>query len=102
MVIGDLVLMEVLQGIRDARVLRATDSILRAFTCRDLAGARRARSAALAYRQVRASGVTPRSSIDVLIACFCLEEGLELLATDRDYRLMAPILGFRLWEPPFN
>jgi predicted nucleic acid-binding protein len=102
MVIGDLVLMEVLQGIKDARVLRATDSILRAFTCRDLAGARRARSAALAYRQVRASGVTPRSSIDVLIACFCLEEGLELLAAGRDYRLMAPILGFRLWEPPFN
>jgi hypothetical protein len=48
---------------------------------------------------VRANGVTPRSSIDVLATTFCLEEGLELLAAGRDYRLMAPILGFRLWEP---
>jgi hypothetical protein len=40
--------------------------------------------------------VTPRSSIDVLIATFCIEEGLELLASDRDFALMAPRMGLLL------
>jgi len=99
LLIGDLVLMEVLQGIREPRLLRATEEVLAAFTCLDLAGARRARSAAHLYRQLRAAGVTPHSSIDVLIASFCVEEGLELLASDRDFHLMAPLVGLRLWEP---
>lgn len=101
-VIGDLVLTEVLQGIREPGTLRATEKALAAFGCRDLGGARRARTAAQVYRHLRAGGVTPRSTIDVLIASFCVEEGLELLASDRDYRLMAPLLELRLWEPPLN
>jgi predicted nucleic acid-binding protein len=46
--------------------------------------------------------VTPRSAIDVLIACFCIEANLELISSDRDHRLMVPILGLRLWEPALN
>ena len=101
-VIGDLVLMEVLQGIRDPIALRATDQILLSFPCFDLAGRHRARRAALTYRRLRREGLTPRSSIDVLIANFCIEEGLELLSSDRGHRLMAPILSLQLWETPLN
>jgi predicted nucleic acid-binding protein len=101
-VIGDLVLMEVLQGIRDPVALRLTDQTLAAFPCVDLVGARRARSAALAYRRLRRDGVTPRSSIDVLIASYCVDEGLELLSSDRDHNLMVPILDLRLWEAARN
>ncbi len=101
-VIGDLVLMEVLQGIRDPRALRATEQVLQAFTCFDLVGAGRARRAALTYRRLRKEGLTPRSSIDVLIANFCVEEGFELLSSDRDHQLMAPVLALQLWEPPLN
>jgi predicted nucleic acid-binding protein len=101
-VIGDLVLMEVLQGIRDPRALRATNEILSSFPCFDLGGTHRARRAALAYRRLRQEGLTPRSSIDVLIANFCIDQGLELLSSDRDHRLMAPVLSLQLWEPPLN
>jgi predicted nucleic acid-binding protein len=95
-VLGDLILMEVLQGfrlLREARVAEATFSQLRCF---DLGGERMARTAAANYRLLRSSGVTPRSSIDVLIATFCIEEGLELLADDRDFTLMSPQLGLQL------
>ena len=102
-VIGDLVLMEVLQGIRDPIALRATEQILLSVPMlRSRWAPRRARRAALTYRRLRREGLTPRSSIDVLIANFCIEEGLELLSSDRDHRLMAPILSLQLWEPPLN
>jgi predicted nucleic acid-binding protein len=102
LVIGDLVLMEVLQGLRHPDAFRAVDQVLRSFPCADLVGRRRARAGAFAYHELRRRGVTPRSSIDVLIACFCVEANLELLSSDRDHRLMVPILGLRLWEPPLN
>jgi predicted nucleic acid-binding protein len=101
-IIGDLVLMEVLQGFREPRRLRLTEETLAGFPCLDLGGARRARAAASAYRLLRARGVTPRSAIDVLIAAFCVSEGLQLLASDRDFTLMAPHLGLALHDLPIN
>lgn len=100
--IGDLILMEVLQGIRGPRELRMVEKALAPFRCFDLGGAERARSAAASHRQLRSLGITPRSPIDVLIATFCVEEGFELLASDRDFRLMAPHLGLALLSPPLN
>jgi predicted nucleic acid-binding protein len=97
--VGDLILMEVLQGIRNLRELRMTEQALNRFHCFELAGAERARAAAANYRLLRSIGITPRSPIDVLIATFCIEEGVELLADDRDFRLMAPHLGLVLAGP---
>lgn len=99
MVIGDLVLMEVLQGLRDERSVWLTEDALADYACLDLCGARRVREAAAVYRRVRAAGVTPRSTVDVLIASFCVRERLELLASDRDFRLMAPLIGLSLAGP---
>ena len=49
-----------------------------------------------------ASGLTPRSPIDVLIATFCVEEGIDLLASDRDFNLMADRLDLVLRQPPLS
>jgi predicted nucleic acid-binding protein len=97
--IGDLVLMEVLQGFRDYRRLQIVEQTLASFHCVDLGGAERARAAAARYRLLRGNGVMPRSAIDVLIASYCADERLELLANDRDFTLMAPHLGFLLHGP---
>jgi predicted nucleic acid-binding protein len=102
LVIGDLVLMEVLQGVREARLLRSVEEALGEYPCFDLGGVANARNAAAFYRRLRSVGVTPRSSIDVLIATFCLDQDLELLASDRDFRLMAPHIGLALAGPTIN
>ena len=36
------------------------------------------------YRHLRAAGITVRSSIDVLVATFCIENAYALLHRDRD------------------
>lgn len=100
--LADLVLMEVLQGYRLLREARAVDAFLSRLRCFTLGGDGTARAAAANYRQLRALGVTPRSSINVLIATFCAEEELDLLADDRDFTLMAPHLGLRLLIPPLH
>ncbi|MGD9508444.1 MAG: PIN domain-containing protein [Geminicoccaceae bacterium] len=101
-VVGDLVLMEVLQGYRSTREMRAAEAALGQLDCFDLAGNARARKAAANYRHLRSVGVTPRSTIDVLIASFCAEEDIRLLADDREFVLMAPHLGLAMHEVRAN
>jgi predicted nucleic acid-binding protein len=101
-VIGDLILMEVLQGFKLLREVRIAEELFSQLRCFSLGGEMMARVAANHYRMLRAVGVTPRSSIDVLIATFCIEEGLELLASDRDFALMAPHVGLLLHPVPLN
>jgi predicted nucleic acid-binding protein len=100
--IADLILMELLQGVASPRELRLLETSLARLPCHNLGGAGRARSAASNYRLLRAAGVTPRSPIDVLIATFCIEEDLQLLASDRDFTLMARHLDLALLQPPLN
>ena len=98
-VIGDLTLMEVLQGVRSRQFAARIERLLQPLTKVEFGGESRARAAAANYRLLRSVGVTPRSAIDVLIATFCVTEGIELLAIDRDFRLMEPVLGLRLAGP---
>lgn len=100
--IADLILMEILQGISTRRELLAVETTIGKLPCYDLGGAGRARSAAANYRLLRAAGLTPRSPIDVLIATFCVDERIELLANDRDFTLMAGRLELSLRRPPLN
>lgn len=92
----DLVMTEVLQGFSDesqfARALAAFDDMPIA-----AAGGRGvAVAAARNYRKLRAKGVTPRGTIDVLIATFCIENGHYLLHADRDFDAMEKHLGLRV------
>lgn len=95
-VLGDLIIMEVLQGFRQTRDVRTAETDFAKLRCFTLGGGAMARRAATNHRSLRTAGITPRSSIDVLIATFCIEEGLELLTSDRDFSLMAPHLGLLL------
>ncbi|MFO1048151.1 MAG: PIN domain-containing protein [Geminicoccaceae bacterium] len=100
--VADLILMEILQGISTRRELHAVETTIGRLPCYNLGGAERARSAAANYRLLRASGLTPRSPVDMLIATFCVEERVELLANDRDFTLMARKLELSLRRPPLN
>ena len=96
LLIGDLVLMEILQGFRYEADVRRAERLLAPVECRVLGGEALARASARNYRRLRRQGVTPRSSIDVLIGTFCAEHDHCVLACDRDFELMARHLGFVL------
>ena len=93
LLIGDLVLMEVLQGFRHEADVRRAEQLLAPVECHVLGGEPLARTSARNYRRLRRLGITPRSSIDVLIGTFCAENGHPVLACDRDFELMAAHLA---------
>lgn len=94
--VGDLILVEVLQGCRTASELRRTERLLGLFESDMMVGLELARLAAGNYRRLRQRGITIRSTIDVMIATYCTERGHELLTDDRDFHPMAQHLGLRL------
>jgi predicted nucleic acid-binding protein len=91
----DRVLQEVLQGVGNDREFRTVSRRLLELPCFNLGGHKLALTAANNYRRLRRLGVRPRSATDVLIATFCIEEGHELLHSDRDFDFMASHLGLR-------
>ena len=95
----DLILCEVLQGIRhDAAFTRVRRDLLK-FRLFDTGGTDLAVASAQNYRSLRRAGYTVRKTIDCLIATFCLEAGHELLHRDHDFDPFEQHLGLRVVHP---
>ncbi len=92
---GDFILVEVLQGIRNDSDFRAVKRALSEFPSFDLLGRERADRVAMRYRRLRRNGVTIRKAVDVVIASFCVDEGIPLLFSDRDFLPMVKYLGLK-------
>ena len=90
---GDLILVEVLQGFRDESDFVTARRLLSRCPSFDLLGSGRAAQAAGRYRELRRAGVTVRKTIDVVIGSFCIDEGIPLLFSDRDFLPMVEHLG---------
>jgi len=97
LVVPDLVLYEVLRGFREERALRQARLLLQTLSIEPCGGEALALAAAEHYRHLRARGITVRSSIDVMVAAFCIENDYLLLHSDRDYDAMAMHRGLRVW-----
>ena len=95
----DLILCEVLQGVRDDRQWRQLRRDLLKFEVFETGGVDLAAAAAQNYRALRRQGLTVRATIDGLIATFCLLNGYELLHNDRDYDAFEIALGLRVIHP---
>lgn len=95
-VVGDLILHEVLRGFRHTKLFEQAQRLLGKLPCETLAGERNAIAAAQHYRTLRALGHTVHKSNDVLIATWCIAEGVPLLAADRDFEPFARHLGLQL------
>ena len=91
--IGDLILTEVLQGFRSDSDYRMAKSLLQGLTVFELLGQALAIKAADNYRALRRRGVTVRKTADCIIATFCIEHGLSLLFSDRDFQPFVKSLG---------
>jgi predicted nucleic acid-binding protein len=92
----DMILCEVLQGIRDADEFRRIRDQLLGFDVFSTGGAESAITAAANYRVLRQHGYTVRKTVDCWIATFCLLTGNQLLHRDRDYEPFEKVLGLRV------
>jgi predicted nucleic acid-binding protein len=97
-IVGDLMLCEVLQGLGTERDARQVESLLRRFEVVPMAGEAIAVSAARNFRSLRRRGITIRKTIDLLIGTWCIENRRPLLHNDSDFKPMAQHLG--LMETP--
>ena len=93
--IGDLILVEVLQGFRSDSDFKAAKQALSKLPSFDLLGQKRAERAAMRYRKLRKNGVTIRKTVDIIVASFCIDEGFPLLFSDRDFLPMVKYLGLK-------
>jgi predicted nucleic acid-binding protein len=91
--IGDLILTEVLQGFRRDADYRKARTLLDTLELRLLGGKAISLAAADNYRRLRRRGVTPRKTIDMIIATYCVAHGLKLLHADRDFEVLEKELG---------
>ena len=94
--LGDLILLEVLQGARDERHAGRIERQLRQFEIASMLSPALAPRIARNYRFLRDRGVTPRKTIDMIIGTFCVEGGHRLLHADRDFDPMVAHLGLRV------
>lgn len=91
--VGDAVLLEVLQGARSDKHASWLERSLRQYLVVPMLSPDMATKAATNYRRLRGHGVTIRKSNDLIIGTFCIEHGFGLLHTDRDFDPMAKYLG---------
>jgi predicted nucleic acid-binding protein len=99
-IVGDLMLCEVLQGLASERAARQVEGLLRRFEIASMAGEAVAIAAARNFRSLRRRGITVRKTIDLLIGTWCIENRRPLLHNDGDFRPMAQHLG--LIEAPLT
>lgn len=92
---GDLILTEVLQGFTRDRDFNQARKLMTSLVIVDLAGQHIAIQAAKNFRALRSLGVTVRKTIDTVIATRCMESGLPLLYSDRDFDPFVEHLGLR-------
>jgi predicted nucleic acid-binding protein len=95
----DIILCEVLQGVRDDVAAKAVERELAKLEVFDTGGVALARDAARNYRALRSRGHTVRKTIDCLIATFCLREHHSLLHRDRDFDPFEKVLDLSVVHP---
>jgi predicted nucleic acid-binding protein len=93
LLMGDLILCEILQGLRSEREAALVLDEFGRLPCVSMVGRQVAVTAAANYRLLRRLGVTIRKEIDLLIGTFCIVERHALLHNDKDFRPMREHLG---------
>jgi predicted nucleic acid-binding protein len=94
--IGDLILVEVVQGFRQEKDVALARQLFRSLAPLSMLGARNAWNAAENYRELRRRGITVRKTIDGIIATACIEANLPLLFSDRDFLPYVEHLGLEV------
>jgi predicted nucleic acid-binding protein len=92
-IVGDLMVCEVMQGLDSERAAREVETLLRRFEIVAMAGDAIAVAAAGHFRSLRRRGITVRKTIHLLIGTWCIENRRPLLHNDSDFHPMTRHLG---------
>lgn len=84
--IGDLMLIEVLQGFRADKDFRRAKELLLSLTVVNMLDTAIALKSAANFRKLRKKGITVRKTIDAIIATYCIENRLPLLYSDKGFQ----------------
>ncbi|MEQ6332069.1 PIN domain nuclease [Sphingobium sp. MK2] len=95
LLVSDLILAEILQGISADREFDRVRRLLLTMDVIIIGGTEVAIDAARHFRHLRALGITVRKTIDTLIASRCIRDGHALLFSDRDFDPFVAHLGLR-------
>lgn len=93
--LGDLNLVEILQGFASDREFNQALRLLSGLDVVTIGGSDLAVRAARNFRTLRSRGVTVRKTIDTLIATRCIALQIPLLYSDRDFDPFVEHLGLR-------
>ena len=96
LLVGDLIMLEVLQGARNEAHAARIERALREYAIVPLLDVGLAARAARNYRRLRELGVTVRKTADIIIGTFCIEHRHTLLHDDRDFAPMQDHLGLQV------
>ncbi len=94
--IGDLILLEVLQGFRSDLGYEKAKSLLMDLPVFEMLGKDQAVRTAENYRHLRKMGITVRKTIDTIIASDCISRGFPLLFTDREFEPFVKYLDLKV------
>jgi predicted nucleic acid-binding protein len=94
--ITDVILTEILQGLRSEADARRVEYRLTPFEILRLDDLDDFRRAAALYRGARRKGITIRRALDCLIASVCIREDVALLHADADFDQLASCSTLRL------
>ena len=92
-IIGDLILLEVLQGIKNDNEYKKTLKALETLDSFELFGKTMVLDCAKNFRKLRKKGLTIRKTADLIIATFCIKNKIPLLYSDRDFIPFSKHLG---------
>jgi predicted nucleic acid-binding protein len=84
-IITDHILLEVLRGFRSEKDYNAAKYYLERFRCYSTLDKELAIKCAENYRVLRKTGITIKSTVNLMIATYCIENNLALLHNDHDY-----------------
>lgn len=91
-VLTEWIYLELLQGARSREAFSTLRSYLSGYpVLKPIRGLDTFAAAADLYRRCREQGITPRSTVDCLIACIAIEHQASLLHSDRDFEHIATV-----------
>ena len=93
--LGDLILLEILQGFRDDEEYKKAKRTLSTLDQYEMFRKGMVERCAVNYRALRKKGITVRKTTDVIIATFCIDQRLSLLFLDRDFVPFVNHLGLK-------
>lgn len=93
--IGDIILLEVLQGFRSDAAFAKAQQLMASLTLFEMLGEQAAIAAANHFRTLRQQGITIRKINDVIIASFCITHNHSLLFADKDFLPFVDNFGLR-------